>query len=221
MGSSASVMRSDFVSLTEALATRFPVTRTLVGDDVFRAMAHAFIALSPPRSPAPTNYGDDFGDFIDTFLPARPMPYLGDMARLEAAHTRACHAADANPLTVGELAAFAPHAWEQARAILHPSVQVVRSTYSIVTLWEAHAAEPQGIVRSSIPEDALVARPDLETEVHRLPPGGAVFIQLLISKATFREAADKAALADPGFDLITSLSMLLSHHLIVGLSLQS
>jgi len=214
-------MRSDVLSLTKALATRFPVSRSLAGDDVFRAIAHAFIALSPPRSPVPMTYGNDFGDFIDTFPPAHPVPYLGDMARLEAARTRASHAADANPLTVLELAAFAPYAWERCLAVLHPSVQVVRSTYPIVTIWEAHFAGQQGPVTSSRPEDALIARPDLEVEVHRLPPGGAVFIDCLMSKATFREAADKAAVADRWFDRVTSLSMLLSHHLIVALNLRA
>jgi hypothetical protein len=218
VASPASVMRSDAVSLTKALATRFPVSRALAGEDVFRAMAYAFIALSPPLFPVPITYGDAFGDFIDTFPPARLVPYLGDMARLEAARTRASHAADASPLTVGELAAFAPHAWERCLAVLHPSVQVVRSTYPIVTIWEAHFAGQQGPVTSSRPEDALIARPDLVVEVHRLPPGSAVFIQHLMSKATFREAADKAAVANPRFDLVTSLSMLLSHHLIVGLN---
>ena len=221
MGSSASVMRSDVLSLTKALATRFPVSRSLAGDDVFRAIAHAFIALSPPRSPVPMTYGNDFGDFIDTFPPAHPVPYLGDMARLEAARTRASHAADANPLTVLELAAFAPYAWERCLAVLHPSVQVVRSTYPIVTIWEAHVTGQQGSVTSSRPEDALITRLDLEVEVHRLPPGGAVFIDCLMSKATFREAADKAAVADRWFDRVTSLSMLLSHHLIVALNLRA
>jgi hypothetical protein len=121
-------------------------------------------------------------------------------------------------LTVVELAAFAPHAWERCLAVLHPSVQVVRSTYPIVTIWEAHVTDSLGPVDSLRPEDALIARPDLEVEVHRLPPGGAVFIQHLMSKATFREAADKAAVADPRFDLVTSLSVLLSRHLIVGLN---
>jgi hypothetical protein len=86
-----------------------------------------------------------------------------------------------------------------------------------VTIWEAYVAASQDAVDHSRPEDALVARPDLVVEIHRLPPGGAVFIQHLMSKATFREAADQAALADPRFDLVTSLSVLLSHHLIVGL----
>ena len=69
-----------FVSLTEALVTRFPVCHALVGDEFFRAMARVFIELSPPRSPVLMTYGDDFGDFIETFPLARPVPYLADVA---------------------------------------------------------------------------------------------------------------------------------------------
>src|SRR5829696_7581086 len=105
-----SVYRNNvFVSLTEALVTRFPVCHALVGDEFFRAMARGFIELSPPRSPVLMTYGDDFGDFIETFPPARSVPYLGDVARLEAALTLAYHAADATPLTADELASFASH----------------------------------------------------------------------------------------------------------------
>jgi hypothetical protein len=95
-----------FVSLTEALATRFPVCLALVGEEFFRAMARLYIELSPPRSPLLMTYGDDFADFIGTFPPAAPVPYLCDIARLEAARTRAYHAVDEEPLSVEELASL-------------------------------------------------------------------------------------------------------------------
>jgi hypothetical protein len=38
------------VSLVGALADTFPVTRELVGDDVFYAMSRCFVAAEPPRS---------------------------------------------------------------------------------------------------------------------------------------------------------------------------
>ena len=74
----------------------------------FRALAGVFVELSPPRSPVLMFYGDEFATFIDTFPPASSVPYLGDVARLEAGRTHAYHAADAEPLSVDELAAFAP-----------------------------------------------------------------------------------------------------------------
>jgi hypothetical protein len=39
-----------------------------------------------------------------------------------------------------------------------------------------------------------------------------------MNNSMFSDAADKAAVTDPRFNLVTSLSVLLSHHLIVGLN---
>ncbi len=206
-----------FVGLTEALVTRFPVCHALVGDEFFRAMARVFIELSPPRSPVLMTYGDDFANFVDTFPPAHPVPYLGDVARLESALTRAYHAADAAPLTVDELASLAPCRWEQIHVELHPSVQVATSVYPIVSIWEAHVrTDDHPVIDSSRAEDALVVRPDLEVEVHRLPPGAATFLTALLKGASLRTAAD-VAMTDPRFDLITTLSGVLAVRIIVGI----
>jgi hypothetical protein len=206
-----------FVSLTEALVTRFPVCHALVGDEFFRAMARVFIELSPPRSPILMTYGDDFADFVDTFPPAQPVPYLRDVARLEAALTRAYHAADASPLTVDELESLAPCRWEQIHVELHPAVQIVSSPYPIVSIWEAHVRpDDHPIIDSSMAEDALVVRPDLEVEVHRLPPGAATFLTALLTGASLRTAAD-VAMADSRFDLISTLSGILAARIIVGI----
>ena len=206
-----------FASLTEALVTRFPVCHALVGDEFFRAMARVFIELSPPRSPVLMTYGDNFGDFIETFPPARPVPYLADVARLEAALTRAYHAADASPLTVDELAS-APCGWEQIHVDLHPSVRIIMSPFPIVSIWEAHM-RPDGhpMIDSAMAEDALVARPDLDVEVHRLPPGAAVFLSMLLRGATLKASADQAVGSNSRCDLVTTLSGILASRIIVGL----
>src|SRR4051794_6138522 len=190
-----SVYRNNVVvSLTEALATRFPVCLALVGDEFFRAMTRLYIEMSPPRSPLLMTYGDDLAEFIEAFPPARSIPYLGDIARLEAARTRAYHAVDAVSMGVDELAALGSRGWAKARVVLHPSIEVISSAYPIVTIWEAHL-DPieRGLIDGALSEDALVARPNLAVEIYRLPPGGAVFLSVLVKGATFREATDEAA----------------------------
>src|ERR1700737_734497 len=87
------------VGLVGALEARFPATRKIVGEDFFKGAAQLFAATQPPRSPLMMFYGDAFPAFLAGFEPAREVPYLADVARLEAARTRACHAADAKPLT--------------------------------------------------------------------------------------------------------------------------
>jgi len=45
------------VGLVSALATRFPVVKRLVGDEFFRAMAHADASVDLPRPPLMMYYG--------------------------------------------------------------------------------------------------------------------------------------------------------------------
>jgi hypothetical protein len=98
------------VGLVSALEARFPATRKIVGEDFFKGAAKLFAAAHPPRSPLMMFYGDEFPAFLAAFEPARDVPYLADVARVEAARTRAYHAADAKPLTPAALSGSSPDA---------------------------------------------------------------------------------------------------------------
>ena len=209
------------VGLVNALGTRFPATQRIVGEEFFRAMARVFVTAHPPRSPLLMTYGDDFPDFIAGFPPTAEMPYLADVARLEAARTRAYHAADAAPLAPEEIACLKSDSLQGLRFLLHPSAQVVRSAHPIVTLWAMNSGERElGPVEDWRPEDALIARPRLEVEVRALPVGGAAFIVQLLAGQTLEEAAT-AALADAGdFDLARNLAGLIGAGLITGFAIE-
>jgi hypothetical protein len=129
------------VGLVSALEARFPATRRIVGEDFFKGAARLFAAAQPPRSPLMMFYGDAFPDFLADFEPARAVPYLADVARLEAARTRAYHAADAKPLTPAALSGGIPEALAGMRFNLHPSVEIVASDYPIVTIWAMNSGE--------------------------------------------------------------------------------
>ena len=93
------VHRNNVVAgLVKALQTRFPVVQKIVGEEFFAAMARVFVMRKPPRTPILAMYGDEFAAFIAAFEPAGELAYLADVARLEAARTRAYHAADAMPI---------------------------------------------------------------------------------------------------------------------------
>src|SRR5215470_16374918 len=148
------------VGLVAALAERFPVVQRLVGEDFFRAMARAYVTQEPPRSPVLLHYGVTFPVFIEGFAPARAIPYLGDVARLEFARGRAYHAADAAPVADAEIASVPAEQLADMHVTLHPSMSVVGSCHPIVSIWEAHR-DPEAIVpvQSWIGETALVSRP--------------------------------------------------------------
>jgi hypothetical protein len=203
------------VGLVNALKARFPVVEKIVGKEFFAAMARAFVTRQPPRSPVLMTYGDEFAGFIAAFAPAREVAYLADVARLEAARTRAYHAADATPLDARSFAALDPSAVGHCRIVLHPSLEIVRSPHPIVAIWEMNSgARELAPIAPWSGEDALVVRPYLDVDVRALPPGGAVFLLALGEGRTVREAADIALADNPKFDLTGGLAGLIGFGLV-------
>src|SRR5690606_7493008 len=123
---------------------------------------------------------DGFADFIAGFGPVAELEYLADVARLEAARTRAYHAADAAPADAKPLESIAESALENLRIEPHPAAEIVRSNYPVVTIWAMNAGERElEAIDDWGGEDALVTRPQFEVFVHALLPGGAVFLSSL------------------------------------------
>lgn len=198
------------VGLTGALASRFPVAEQIVGPEFFMAMAHAFIAASPPRSPLLLSYGDDFGDFVAHFEPAAEISYLADVIRLEAARGNAYHAADAAPVTAARLQDIDPADLPALRFTPHPSTSVVRSPHPFVTIWAMNAGDiPLAPIENWTAEDALVVRPEMIVNVRRLPPGGAVFVSTLMAGGTLGMAFETAMHETDAFDLAENLAGIL------------
>jgi len=56
------------VGLIGALEARYPVSRRIAGDDLFRAMARAFVHEHKPRSPVMIAYGGEFPEFAANYL---------------------------------------------------------------------------------------------------------------------------------------------------------
>lgn len=209
------------VSLVDVLADAFPVVQALVGNAFFRAMAGVFVRQFPPRSPVLAHYGAELPEFIERFGPARGVPYLPDVARLERARAEACHAADAPAWT----AAAALHALGstgdpgELRLLPHPSLRVVASAHPVVSIWAAHqgegAFEDIDLQRG---EAAVVVRPGLEVLIVRCGRGTAEFAEAARQGVPLPDGAARAAGADPDFDLAASLALLLAHGALAGLA---
>lgn len=213
------VYRNNVVfGLIEALGSRFPVCRRLLGPECFDAVAALFARETPPRTPVLQEYGEGFAEFLEAFPPLADLAYLGDMARFEAALGRAYHSADATPLSVAALASLSPEELARSSLLLHPSLEIVASPQPVVSIWRAHQgdAAPEGIVLGE-GEEALILRPDLEVEAHLLPQGGRVFLEALLAGRAVGEAISRALTSTASFDLASMLSILLSSRAIVAL----
>jgi putative DNA-binding protein len=210
------VHRNNVVAgLVNALRNRFPVVEKIVSREFFAEMARLFVIEQPPRSPLLTAYGDEFPAFVAGFEPARELPYLADAARLEAARTRAYHAADATPVDASRFAMLDSRDVEDIRIELHPSVGIVRSPHPIVRIWAMNSGEQElAPIEDWCGEDALIARPYLEVDVRALPPGGAAFLTALAAGRRLREAAEAALADDPNFGLTGNIAGLIGSGLV-------
>jgi hypothetical protein len=193
------------VGLITAIEARYPVTRRLVGDEFFRAMARAFVAANKPRSAVLILWGAEFPDFVETFAPAREIVYLADVARLENGWVEAYHAAEEAPLALADLASVATERLGDLRLTFHPSVRLLRFAHPAASIWAGHQGEgePRAPERWA-PEEALIARPHADVGVRILPPGGYDFAAALMAGAALAEAAEPLALRDidPGPHLV-------------------
>lgn len=211
------------VSLVDALAGTFPICQALVGEDFFRAMARERLRADPPRSPVLIDYAQGFADFVAAFAPAAGVPYLADVARIEALRVRAYHAADAPPLPESryrELVA-APDTLAATRMTLHPACHWLRSDYAAYSIWLAHqglddlaSASLDGIDIERA-EDVLIVRPRFEVFVTALPLGAIQFLDALRSGQTLASAFAAAQAAVDHLDSGALFTLLIQHGLAV------
>ncbi|TBN49877.1 DUF2063 domain-containing protein [Pseudomonas sp. BGI-2] len=203
-------------SLINALTDSYPVVLQLVGEEFFRAMSGIYVQSTPPRSPLMNGYGDDFAAFIEGFAPAASVPYLADVARLERLRVMAYHAADAQPLGNEQIAAALadPQALSEFTVELHPSLNLLNSTYAVVAIWAAHQQEATltGIDLTQ-GQHALVLRNGLDVEVFAIDQGASAFIQNLQNGHSLLQALEAA----PAFDLSQTLTLLISRNAITHL----
>jgi hypothetical protein len=207
------------LGLIDTLQARYPAVMRLVGDEFFRAAARLYVAEDVPRSAALFEYGGGFPDFLARFEPARGLPYLADVARLEWLRHRAYHAADAEPMPAAALAQVPAERIGDVMLQLHPSAATLASDYPVLSIWETNVtdAEVRPIGPDLPGEAVLVVRPALEVLVMRLGPGGVAFIEGIASGGSFAAAAGRAEAASPDFDLAGGLGALLAVGAFTGI----
>lgn len=210
-------------ALINALATAYPVTLQLVGDEFFRAMAGLYVQASPPTSPLISEYGSTLAEFIQAFEPAASVPYLADVARLERLRVCAYHAADTPALEQPAIlnALQGQTDLGQLRLQLHPSLATLNSAYAVVAVWAAHQTEDaMATLNPWHAQGALVLRQGLAVKVFAIDSGSVAFIDSLTHGAALEMAVTHALEASAEFDLHHCLTLLINHDVITHLHLE-
>ena len=179
-----------------ALESTYPVTRRIVGEAFFSALAHAYARAHPSASGDLNAFGAELAAFVASFEHAQDLPYLPDVARLEWLVHRAYYAADAR--------AFDPGRALEAR--LAPASALLESQWPLAAIWQAHqpGGDPASVDLAAGPERLLVLRPAWRVEVRALARGDFRFLAGL--GGGLGPALEAAVDADPQFHPSTALA---------------
>ena len=107
--------------LVDALRNDHGLLHSYLGDEMFDAMGHAYVAARPSHHPNLRWFSQGLPDFLKTTAPYSDHPVLADLAALEKALNDAFDAADAPVLGLADMAEFAPELWNTLVFQPHPS----------------------------------------------------------------------------------------------------
>jgi hypothetical protein len=206
------------LGLTDVLTAAFPVVARLVGDEFFRMAARDFIRAHPPARAPLLLYGTAFPGFLADYAPAAALPYLADVARLEAAWNHAYHAAEAEPLDPAVLLDFPVERLDGLCLRPHPSLRFVASDYPVLAIWRANQPAAPADVRIDLDQGGdmlLVYRPHTNVILRPVSPGAFALIMALATRQPVAAAHQSALTMAPNFLLIPELAALLAAQIFV------
>lgn len=209
------------LSLIRVLASTYPVVEEIVGEDFFAAMAKEFVSNHLPQSPVMITYGEEFSDFLKSFPPIEHLPYLSEIAQLEWHRNSAYHGPDRTPLTIEVLSKVSEDQLPNLTFELHPTLELINSSFPIVTIWNAHQQDNPASQLENIAMDegeaALILRPELDVLVNKLSLGTYEFVKSLKEGKTFTLSVEQAIAKEPSFDIPANLAGLFNLSAVTGI----
>ena len=198
----------------DALEANYPAVARLVGETWFRAAAVVFARTHPPSHPALLDYGAGFDDFLAAFPPARELPYLPGVARIERFWTEAHVARDEVPVAAAAVAGLDLACLGSASLRPHASARWAWfDEQPIRSIWERNRSPEAATAADDVHADlnwrgegVLIVRPEAAVRSIPLDLAGCAFLDACAGGGTLADAAAVALAADAGADLSALLA---------------
>ncbi len=209
----AAYRRSVMGNLTAALESAYPVVAQLVGGPFFREAARQYLLEHPSESGDLNELGETFPAFLGDYGPARDLPYLPDVARLEWQVQTVYFAPDGEPPDLSALARAGPD--DSLYFMPSPACARLDSPWPVEHIWSLHQAGTEEFaVDFSLGCRALVGRRDGRVFVQSLSAAEAAFFDALAAGASLDRAVAAAFAADESFSLGGTLGRFLTQEFL-------
>ena len=196
----------------DALQANYPTVERLVGTEWFRAAAAIYVRATRPTNVSLMEYGETFADFLVQFEPAKELPYLADVARLDRLWVKSHTAIDEESIDPSALGKFLPE--ELGQAVLRTLASahwIWFDAQPIYTIWSVNR---QGETLADniewIGQGVLLLRDDGAVTWRSLEQGACAFLDACAIGMPLEQAANAAIKAQPSLDIARMLSDLLT-----------
>src|SRR5258708_4448125 len=149
--------------LVDAMRDDHKLLHLYLGDEMFDAMGHAYVAANPSQHPNLRWFSQGLPDFLKSTGPYGDYPILADLAALEKNLNDAFDAADAPVLDLADMAGFAPEVWNDLKFEAHPSTCRLDVATNASAIWLAlkNDETPPDAVLLEAPGRLLIWRQDV------------------------------------------------------------
>jgi hypothetical protein len=196
----------------DALQANYPAIKRLVGSEWFRAAAAIYVREAPPTNISLMEYGETFGHFLSNFEPAKELPYLADVARLDRFWIESHTALDEERIEPSALGKFSPE--ELGRVLLRPLASarwIWFDEQPIYTIWSVNReGETLGDDIEWVGQGALLLRQNGVVTWRSLGQGACAFLDACAIGLPLEQAANAAAEKQASLDIASMLSDLLT-----------
>jgi hypothetical protein len=146
--------------LIEVVGNDHEYLKAYLGDEQFNTMARGYLRAYPSHNPNARWFAHRLPEFLAQQKPWSDHPELVELAKLERALNDAFDAPDAPLVTFADLQAFDPTMIAAAILTIHPSMQLLKATTNVTSIWSALKSQERPPKAAALPEpiDILVWR---------------------------------------------------------------
>jgi hypothetical protein len=187
--------------MAEFLSHDYPALREALGDEVFGAIAEAYISARPSRHRNARWFGAGLPAFLRETEPFQGNGFACGLAALEEALARSFDAADAPVLPVDILGVTQPEDWPRLCFGFHPSVLLVEAPLAALRGYEAVQAGQADFDPAAFSDEqsvVLVWRNALDVRYRLLDGLEALALREALQAKPFGEICALLAFSRPG-----------------------